>query len=93
MPELRQMPGFVGAYLSQRALNGKIEYLVLTKWHSMDAIRRFAGSDIGKAVLEPGAIAALVDFDARVNHYEVVEASPCAERFYSQRRMRERYPR
>jgi heme-degrading monooxygenase HmoA len=73
VPELRQVPGFVGADLSQRALGNKVEYLVLTKWHSMDSIRGFAGSDIGKAVVEPGAVAALVDFDDRVSHYEVVE--------------------
>ena len=74
VPELRQVPGFVGADLSQRPLDDKIEYLVLTKWQSMDVIRGFAGSDVGKAVVEPGAVAALVDFDDRVNHYEVVES-------------------
>jgi heme-degrading monooxygenase HmoA len=73
VPELRQVPGFISADLSQRALNEKIEYLVLTKWRSLDVIRQFAGNDIGKAVVEPSAVAALVDFDDRVNHYEVVE--------------------
>ena len=73
VPELRRVPGFVGAYLGQRVLNDKIEFVVLTKWHSMDAIRGFAGKDVGKAVVEPGAVAALVDFDDHVHHYEVVE--------------------
>ena len=54
------MPGFVGAYLGQRVLNDRIEFVVLTTWHSMDAIRGFAGKDVGKAVVEPGAVAALV---------------------------------
>jgi len=74
VPELKQVAGFIGAELSQRPLGDKIEYLVLTKWRSMDVIRAFAGSDVGKAVVEPGAVAALVDFDDRVSHYEVVEA-------------------
>jgi heme-degrading monooxygenase HmoA len=73
VPELREMPGFVGAYLSQRTLNEKIEFLVLTEWQSMDAIRTFAGDDMGKAVVEPGAVAALIDFDERAEHYEVIE--------------------
>lgn len=73
IPQLRQVPGFVGADLTQRVVNDKIEYLLLTKWYSMDVIRGFAGSDVGKAVVEPDAVAALVDFDDRVNHYEVVE--------------------
>ena len=43
VPELRKVPGFVGAYLSRRQLGRQIEFLVLTRWQSMDAIRGFAG--------------------------------------------------
>jgi Ethanolamine utilization protein EutJ (predicted chaperonin) len=39
----------------------------------MDAIRAFAGMDVEKAVVEPGAVAALMEFDSRVRHYDVVE--------------------
>jgi hypothetical protein len=39
----------------------------------MDAIRAFARGDVGRAVVEPGAVAALVDFDDRIQHYEVIE--------------------
>ncbi len=73
VPELVNLPGFLGAHLSRRLLGDRIEFLVLTRWKSMDAIRDFAGSEIGKAVVEPGAVAALVDFDAKVQQYEVIE--------------------
>jgi heme-degrading monooxygenase HmoA len=73
VPDLLQMTGFVGAELSKRALDDKIEYLCLTRWRSMDDIRAFAGPDVGKAVIEPGAEKVLVDWDDRVNHYEVAE--------------------
>ena len=73
VPELKGVPGFVGAYLIRRAADEKIEFLVLTMWRTMDAIRAFAGNDVGKAVIEPGAAAALVDYDRRVEHYEVIE--------------------
>jgi heme-degrading monooxygenase HmoA len=73
VPDLLQMTGFVGAELSKRALDDKIEYLCLTRWRSMDDIRAFAGPDVGKAVIEPGAEKVLVDLDDRVNHYEVAE--------------------
>jgi heme-degrading monooxygenase HmoA len=73
VPALRQLPGFAGAYLSWRTLGDNIEFLVLTHWQSMDAIRTFAGADIKRAVIEPGAIAALLDFDSDVHHYEVIE--------------------
>jgi len=46
VPELRRLPGFVGAHLSRRLLGDRIEFLVLTRWKSMDAIRDFAGSEV-----------------------------------------------
>ncbi|HZA65309.1 MAG TPA: antibiotic biosynthesis monooxygenase family protein [Geminicoccaceae bacterium] len=71
--ELRKVPGFIGAHLSQRRLGDGVEFLVLTRWQSMDSIRAFAGSTVDKAVVEPGAMSALDDFDDTVQHYEVLE--------------------
>ena len=71
--ELTRLPGFLGATLSRRVFGESAEFLVLTRWQSMDAVRAFAGADASKAVVEPGAVAALTDFDAEVRHYEVIE--------------------
>jgi heme-degrading monooxygenase HmoA len=73
LPELRGIAGFIGATLSRRDENEKIEYLVLTRWQSRDAIRAFAGDVPDKAIVEPDAVAALTDFDDFVRHYEIVE--------------------
>jgi heme-degrading monooxygenase HmoA len=73
LPELTRVPGFLGAQLSKRQLGDTIEFLVLTRWRTIGAIPDFAGSDIAKAIVEPGAIAALIDFDRSVLHYEVIE--------------------
>ncbi len=73
LPKLRRLRGFVGAHLSRRMMAGKVEFLVLTRWESMDAVQGFAGRAPHKAVVEPGAVAALVDFDDEVRHYEVIE--------------------
>lgn len=73
LPELRRIPGFLGAYLSQRCLADGIEFLVLTRWQSLDAIRTFVGDDLDKAVVEPAAVAALLDYDKTVQHYETIE--------------------
>jgi hypothetical protein len=54
-------------------MGDKVEFLVLTRWQSMEAVRAFAGARVDKAVVEPGAVAALDDFDAAVRHYEVIE--------------------
>jgi heme-degrading monooxygenase HmoA len=74
LPELRGLPGFIGAHLARREIDGKLEFLVLTRWRSPDAIRAFAGTDVEAAVVEPGAVAALTDFDARARHYEIIES-------------------
>ena len=73
LPQLKRRHGFVGAHLGRRELGDKVEFLVLTRWASFDAVRAFAGADVVKAVLEPGALAALIDYDLEVQHYEVLE--------------------
>jgi heme-degrading monooxygenase HmoA len=75
LPELRGIAGFVGAHLARRKTGDKLEFLVLTRWQSMEAIHAFAGDHVDTAVVEPGAAAALTDFDAQVRHYEVVESA------------------
>jgi heme-degrading monooxygenase HmoA len=71
--ELREAPGFQGGYLSARDVGDQVEFLVLTRWKSMDAIREFTGSAAEHAVIDPGAMATLVSYDHSVRHYEVLE--------------------
>jgi heme-degrading monooxygenase HmoA len=73
VPELRKLPGFLGAHLGRRRIGDRVEFLVLTRWQSMDAIRAFAGVTVDRAVVEPQAVAALDEFDPGVQHYEVIE--------------------
>lgn len=71
-PQIQSLPGHRGAYLLRRSVGNGIEFLVLTLWASMDAVRGFAGPDPEKAVVEPAARAALSHFEETVTHYEVV---------------------
>lgn len=73
LPVLREIEGFLGASLLRANRAEDVEFLVLTRWASMDAIRAFAGEDATRAVVEPEAVAALSDYDRTVQHYEVVE--------------------
>jgi heme-degrading monooxygenase HmoA len=72
LPQLRDVPGFVGAHLCCRPKGDLIEFVVLTRWESFDAIRGFAGEQYEAAVVEPAAAAALTDFDPMVQHYEIL---------------------
>jgi heme-degrading monooxygenase HmoA len=73
VPELRAVAGFLGADLLARDTADAVEFTVLTRWESMDAIRRFAGEDPERAVVDPDAAAVLRTFDSRVTHDEVLE--------------------
>jgi heme-degrading monooxygenase HmoA len=73
MPELRRRAGFLGAYLCRRLVDDEIEFVVLTRWESMDAIKAFAGEDPARAVVDARAVATLRDFDATVQHFDVIE--------------------
>lgn len=73
-PKLEQLAGFRGLYLLRRREPEEIEFLVLTFWESMEAVRAFAGEQPELAVVEPEARAALVRFDRTVQHYEVLAA-------------------
>jgi heme-degrading monooxygenase HmoA len=74
-PKLERLAGFRGLTLLRRRIGEEFEYLVLTHWESTDAIRAFAGDEPERAVVEPEARAALVRFDDRVTHYDVLAAA------------------
>jgi uncharacterized protein len=76
-PALRAIEGHRGAYLLRRAVEEAVELVVLTLWESMGAVRKFAGVEPEKAVIEPEARAMLTSFDESVTHFEVVH---CPER-------------
>lgn len=71
MPELRMLAGHQGAWLLRREVDGEAEFLALTLWDSLGAIRSFAGDAVETAIVEPQARAVLSDFDGFARHYEV----------------------
>jgi len=73
VPELAAIPGYREVRLMRREQGGRTEFLVMTLWESMDAVRRFAGENPERAVVEPEARAVLADYDDFVRHYEVQE--------------------
>lgn len=72
-PGLRAIEGHQGAYLLCRPLDASVEIVVLTLWESMEAVRKFAGAEPEKAVVEPEARAILMSFDNIVTHFDVIE--------------------
>jgi uncharacterized protein len=72
LPELRRVPGYLGAVVSLKRLNNEVKIVVESNWRSFESIRAFAGSDLEAAVIAPEAAALLTSFDRRVRHSEIV---------------------
>jgi heme-degrading monooxygenase HmoA len=70
-PNLTKLPGHRGASVLRRESDGAVEFVVITRWDSLDAVRAFAGAHPEVAVVEPAARALLADFDATVRHYDL----------------------
>ncbi len=72
--ELRETPGNQGVYVLRRITDGQAEFVFISLWESFDAIRRFAGEEVDRAVYYPEDKAYLLALDPHVMHYEVVAA-------------------
>ena len=73
LPQLRAIAGFVDISILRRKAEHWVEFLVVTRWTSMTAIRSFAGDELATAVVPPEVQAMMIEYDKAVHHYEVVE--------------------
>jgi heme-degrading monooxygenase HmoA len=74
-PSMQLLEGFQGVDLLRREDGDEIAFVTISRFDSLDAVRRFAGDDYERAVVEPEARELLSRFDERSAHYEtVVEA-------------------
>ena len=70
-------PGNLDAYMLRRDLgDGRTEFLMVTLWASMAAVRRFAGDQPERAVFYPEDDRFLVDREVTVSHFEVAWHRP-----------------
>ena len=72
-PQLSGIVGFVSASILRRSTSTGIEFLIVTIWQSMEAIRQFAGDQTDIAVVPAIVQAMMVDYDRKVAHYEIVD--------------------
>ena len=72
-PALSQLRGFLSASIQRRDVPLGVEFLVITNWESIEAIRAFAGSDVEQAVVPQVARHLMVEFETHARHYEVVQ--------------------
>lgn len=70
--DYRSTPGNAGALLLKRVAETTAEFTLISFWESFDAIRRFTGEDVDKAVYYPEDEHFLLGKEPWVTHYEVV---------------------
>jgi heme-degrading monooxygenase HmoA len=70
-PSMRRIQGFEGGYLLRRVAGGEVEFVTVTLFTSLDAVRRFAGNNYETAVLHPQAAGLLSRYDVKSVHYEI----------------------
>jgi heme-degrading monooxygenase HmoA len=74
LPELHDVAGCRGAFLLRRDDANGAEFVTLTLFDSLDAVRAFAGEQYETAVISDEARAVLRDFDTTAQHFTVVIA-------------------
>jgi heme-degrading monooxygenase HmoA len=71
-PALARLDGFLSASILRRPVAAGVEFLIVTNWESIQAIRAFAGPDVERAVVPDYVQQMMVDFDRESRHYEVL---------------------
>jgi len=72
LPGIHRVKGYKGAFLLRKDAGDEIEFVTLTMFDSMDAVRAFAGDNYAVAVVPAEARKLLSRFDARAEHYETI---------------------
>ena len=72
-PQVRRLGGFRGAHILRRDAGEEVEFVTVTRFESLDAVRSFAGDDYETPVIEPRARDLLSRFEEHADHYETVE--------------------
>ena len=70
LPGIHRIAGYKGSYVLRRNVGPEVEFITMTLWESIDAIRQFAGEDHEKSVIAPDAAHLLSRHDDKSVHYE-----------------------
>ena len=70
LPGIHRVKGYSGCYLLRRDFGTEVEFITLTMWASLEAVREFAGPEGDHAVVPEEARRLLEYFDEKSIHYE-----------------------
>lgn len=70
--EQRAQEGNRGVFVLRRVCGGRAEFVLLSLWESMEAIRKFSRGELEKEISYPEDKNFLLEFDSKVTLYEVL---------------------
>jgi heme-degrading monooxygenase HmoA len=78
LADYARVPGHRRTITMRRVVGDRAEFVLVTLWDSMDAVRAFAGEEPERAIFYPEDDRYLVARDERVTHYDVLDPQPDA---------------
>jgi heme-degrading monooxygenase HmoA len=75
IPDYSNTPGFKGLTFLRMISGDEAHFKLITYWDNMEVIKNFAGEDVEKAKYYPDDDAYLLEFEDKVQHYEVFASS------------------
>ncbi len=69
--DYRATKGNRGVLVLRKVSGDRADFLLVSFWDDLDAVRRFAGPDVEKAFYYPEDKDFLLEFEPTVTHYEV----------------------
>jgi heme-degrading monooxygenase HmoA len=75
IPDYRSTPGNLAVHILRRDEGNTAHFYTFTLWESLEAIQKFAGSEIEKAKYYPEDREFLLEYEANVTHWDVTGSS------------------
>ena len=70
LPGIHRVAGYKGCYVLRKGEGAEVEFITVTLWESMDAVRQFAGPNYETPVIVPEAEDLLTRHDKKSTHYQ-----------------------
>jgi heme-degrading monooxygenase HmoA len=69
LPEMHRVDGYQGGHVLRKDEHDETEFIVLTFWESLDAVKQFAGVNATTPVITAAAAKVLTRYDQNATHY------------------------
>lgn len=69
--QIGKISGFISAKILTREIEEGTEFLIITEWDSLEAIKQFAGTSFDTAVVPKVVQDIMISYDSKVRHYDL----------------------